>query len=87
MATRITARKYGGDDAYSWAIFLNGRPVVTGLSRMEVPGWKAAVARDAGVTLPTRKSRPRCEMGWTGDRCSRPLFHDGPHSNEKAATR
>jgi len=24
----------------------------------------------------------RCESGWTGDRCSLPLHHDGPHSNE-----
>lgn len=24
---------------------------------------------------------PRCESGWTGDRCSRPLFHEGPHNN------
>ena len=21
----------------------------------------------------------RCESGWTGERCSRPLDHDGPH--------
>ena len=24
----------------------------------------------------------RCESGWTGDRCTLPLFHSGPHSNE-----
>ena len=24
----------------------------------------------------------RCESGWTGDRCSLPLDHDGPHSDE-----
>ncbi len=23
-----------------------------------------------------------CESGWTGDRCTFRLFHDGPHSNE-----
>lgn len=23
-----------------------------------------------------------CESGWTGDRCTFHLFHDGPHSNE-----
>lgn len=23
----------------------------------------------------------RCESGWTGDRCTFPLYHDGPHSN------
>lgn len=25
---------------------------------------------------------PRCDSGWTGDRCSFPLFHRGPHSND-----
>ena len=29
-----------------------------------------------------RDDGPRCESGWTGDRCSLPLHHDGPHSNE-----
>lgn len=23
-----------------------------------------------------------CESGWTGDRCTYALFHEGPHSNE-----
>jgi hypothetical protein len=36
MKYKITARKFGGDDAYSWAVFVNGSPVVTGLSRSEV---------------------------------------------------
>jgi hypothetical protein len=31
-----------------------------------------------------RRRVRRCESGWTGDRCRRPLFHDGPHSNERA---
>lgn len=26
---------------------------------------------------------PRCESGWTGDRCTFPLGHEGPHSNHK----
>jgi hypothetical protein len=25
---------------------------------------------------------PACESGWTGDRCTFALHHDGPHSNE-----
>jgi len=37
---RVTARKYMGDDMYSWAIFIDGRPFVTGLSRTEIPYYK-----------------------------------------------
>jgi hypothetical protein len=41
---RITARKYGGDDAYSWAVFIDGSPMVTGLTRREVPYHKKQAA-------------------------------------------
>lgn len=41
MKSKVTARKYGGDDAYSWAVFIEGKPLVTGLSRREVPYYKA----------------------------------------------
>jgi len=41
----VTVRKYMGDDAYSWAVFANGRPVVTGLSRREASYHKQQVAR------------------------------------------
>ena len=37
---RVTARKYMGDDLYSWAVFIDGRPFVTGLGRSEVPYYK-----------------------------------------------
>ena len=40
----ITARKYLGDDQYSWAVFKDGRPVVTGLTRREVAYYKKLVA-------------------------------------------
>lgn len=33
MKPKITVRKYNGDDCYSWAVFRDGRPVFTGLSR------------------------------------------------------
>ena len=39
----ITARKYEGDDAYSWAVFESGRPRMTGLSQREVPYYKRQV--------------------------------------------
>jgi len=37
---RVTAKKYGGDDQYSWAVFIDGKPWVTGLSQSEVPYYK-----------------------------------------------
>ena len=37
---RIKARKYVGDDLYSWAVFIDARPWVTGLGRSEVPYYK-----------------------------------------------
>lgn len=37
---KITARKYGGDDLYSWAVFVNGQPRMTGLGINEVPYYK-----------------------------------------------
>ena len=36
----ITARKHGGDDSYSWAVFINGHMMVNGLSSREVPYYK-----------------------------------------------
>jgi hypothetical protein len=39
----ITARKYGGDDCYSWAVFLWGKPVYTGMGRSEVDYYKRQV--------------------------------------------
>jgi hypothetical protein len=49
---KITAKKFGGDDAYSWAVFIDGRPAFTGLTRSEVPYYKKIAAegkRDAVV--------------------------------------
>jgi hypothetical protein len=45
MIKRITARKFEGDDQYSWTIFLDGRPVMTGLSKREVPYCKKEVEK------------------------------------------
>lgn len=49
---RITARKYMGDDAYSWAVFLDGSPRMTGLSKAEVEYYKREVARLANISYP-----------------------------------
>ena len=43
VKAKITARKYLGDDKYSWAVFRDGRPVVTGLTRREVAYYKKLV--------------------------------------------
>lgn len=37
---KVTAKKYEGDDLYSWAVFVNGRPVYTGLGRREIDYYK-----------------------------------------------
>lgn len=36
----VRAKKYEGDDAYSWAVFVNNHPVVTGISSSQVPYYK-----------------------------------------------
>jgi hypothetical protein len=41
---RITAKKYGGDDAYSWAVFVKGRPRMEGLGKSEVAYYKRQIA-------------------------------------------
>lgn len=45
------------------------------------PGqWDTTVRRGAWRELGVPDVR--CESGWTGDRCTYRLGHDGPHSNE-----
>lgn len=44
IAKRITASKYQGDDHYSWAVFIDNMPFVTGLSKSEVPYYKKQAA-------------------------------------------
>lgn len=45
--TKITAKKWNGDDTYSWAVFVDGRPAFTGLSKAEVPHYKTLAAEIA----------------------------------------
>jgi hypothetical protein len=42
---KLTVRKHGGDDAYSWAVFIKGNPtpIVTGCSRAEARSHKASL--------------------------------------------
>jgi hypothetical protein len=53
MKARVTARKYQGDDAGSWAVFIDGRPFVTGLTRSEVAYYK----RQAQAAIDRREGR------------------------------
>jgi hypothetical protein len=47
---RVTARKFSGDDQHSWAVFIDGRPFVTGLGRSEVPYYRAkAIKKVLGI--------------------------------------
>lgn len=45
MKPKITMRKYNGDDAYSWAVFVNGQPVITGLTQSEARYHKGQIAK------------------------------------------
>ena len=38
---KITAKQEGGDDGYCYAVRINGVEFVNGLTRSEVPYWKA----------------------------------------------
>lgn len=42
---KITARKDGGDDAYSWAVFIGTAVAVCGLTRPEVDYYKCMVLK------------------------------------------
>ena len=45
IAKRITVKKWGGDDKYSWAVLVDGRPAVTGLGKNEVPYYKNMIMK------------------------------------------
>lgn len=61
--SRITARKYRGDDYASWAVFIDGQPFVTGLTHREVPYYKKQAADIlADLPCPHDKNGP-CGCG------------------------
>jgi hypothetical protein len=45
IAKRITVKKWGGNDEHSWAVLVDGKPAVTGLSKREVPHHKSLVMK------------------------------------------
>ncbi len=48
MSPKVTIRKYLGDDAHSWAVFMDGRPTVTGLSRREAQYHRDQIKKGVG---------------------------------------
>ena len=48
--SKITTKKFGGDDCYSWAVFKDDRPVMTGLS-------KSSAMYEADRLDPERKTK------------------------------
>ncbi len=49
---KITTGKDGGDDAYSWAVRVNGRVVFSGLNRSQLPRYRKLAEegyRDSGI--------------------------------------
>ena len=46
MPSKWTYKKYMGDDIYSWAVFQNGRPVSTGMSRQQAKLTKERLERE-----------------------------------------
>lgn len=45
LLKRITARKYGGNDRHSWAVFVDGKPMFTGLGQAEIAHCKKLALR------------------------------------------
>lgn len=43
-AARVVCRKHGGDDLYSWAVFVDGVLRWNGMSRSEA-SWRASLER------------------------------------------
>ena len=56
---KITAKKYMGSDAGSWAVFIDGHPFVTGLNHDEVPTYKRLAREVAEEQERTGSSKGR----------------------------
>ena len=48
IAKRVTTGRHGGNDANSWAVFVDGKPAMTGLSKRELPYRKEQVMKKIG---------------------------------------
>ena len=57
---KYTYKKYMGDDIYSWAVFEDGRVVVTGISRTEAKHTKERLERE-------QKTKSNKQIEWGPD--------------------
>lgn len=49
MKDKFTMKKFEGDDLYSWAIFKNGSPKLTGLSRREASYYRKKLQNESDL--------------------------------------
>lgn len=69
---RVTTRKYMGDDGASWAVFVDGKPFVTGLTKSEVPYYR----RQAWQKIDPRAWLHLCKDGTISiRRAGEPVFN------------
>lgn len=54
-----TARQVGGDDGYQWAVFLNGREMVNGLTRPEVNYYRDRFEREEEARRTNTEKPPK----------------------------
>jgi len=59
MPRRFTYRKYMGDDCYSYALFDNGRPILTGLSLIEARYYRDKHEREMKETEDSYKAQKK----------------------------
>ncbi len=60
----ITARKHGGDDRYSWAVFVKGRLAYSGMEYREIGFYKREVLISIlkGVSMGSVKNKIRVPL-------------------------
>ena len=54
VISRVKIRKYMGDDLYSWAVFVDGRPIITGLNQRSANFEKIQAYKRLSKNTPAR---------------------------------
>lgn len=88
ITNRVKAQKYMGDDKYSWAVFVDGKPFVTGISRDQIAYYKQrAYERLTGPQITISNGILRAVNGvWDAIAYDLGAMYDGlePLTNEAA---